>query len=108
MQNYEYTKNVIRALINIRLTGCEAAICFYLLDELYGRTDGKKIESASYHHIAKCTNFEERQVRRAVKTLVQKQIVRKQVYATKFGNAYVFINPEVGTSKTPQVRTLKS
>ena len=94
MTNYENTKHIIKALLKQRLTGCEYAVCLYLLDELYGYMI-KPQESASYHHIAGIIGFEERQVRRSINILVKRQILVKKVYATKFGNGYNFNDPEL-------------
>lgn len=95
MINFEKTKHVIRALSRARLTGCEYAVCIYLLDELYGRTGRKRIESASYNHIAQCTGFKRRQVVYSINLLVSKHILTRQSYLTKYGNGYTFNHPDL-------------
>ena len=111
MTNFEKTKLVIRALSKRKLTGCEYAVCLYLLDELYGYKP-KKVDSASYSHIANVTGFQDRQVIRAIKSLLLKGIILKTLYATKFGNAYHFNKPDLWqqpmTLKSHQVMTQKS
>jgi hypothetical protein len=95
MNNYEKTKVLVRELSRIKLTGCEYAFCLYLIDELFCYTDTKTVESASYQHISSIIKFSSVQVKRSVKLLLSKHIISKQPHATKYGNSYAFIKPEL-------------
>ena len=95
MTNYEKTKHIIRALLGQKLTGCELKVCLYFVDELYGHTGHKQVESSSYQHIAMITGFKRRQIVYSIKLLESKHIIQKQLYATKYGNSYAFIKPDL-------------
>jgi hypothetical protein len=94
MTNFEKTKLIIRALSRYKLTGCEYAVCLYLIDELYGYTGTKQVESSSYQHISTVIGFSPIRIKRSVKLLLLKNIIIKQPYATKYGNSYKFIHPD--------------
>ena len=93
MTNYEKTKLIIRALYGAKLTGCEASICFYLINELFGYKE-KKTDSSSYHHIAQAIHYSDRQVKYSIANLVNRRIVQRITYATKYGNSYAIYKPE--------------
>jgi len=90
--NYDKSKSIIRALVGKRLSSCEFAFCLYLIDQQYGYSADKGTDgdSSGYGHISKFINQNPRNIKRAVKSLVGKNIIIKELSATKYGNRYKF------------------
>jgi DNA-binding Lrp family transcriptional regulator len=90
--NFESTKQIIRALVGRQLQQCEYRFCLYLIDQQFGYTEEKGVagDSSSYGHIAKATGISPSSVKRAVKSLVERKIIIRELYATRYGNRYRF------------------
>lgn len=92
LSNFEKSKLIIKALVGRHLTAGEYSFCIYLLDQQYGYSSSKGLngDSAGYGHIGKITGFSADRVKTVVGLLTEKNIVLKEIYATKYGNRYKF------------------
>ncbi len=90
--NFEKSKLITRALVGKRLSPSEWAFCIYLLDQQYGYKEdkGKDGDSSGYGRIANALHTSTASVKRAVKSLVSRRIIFREINATHFGNRYKF------------------
>ncbi|MBE3085655.1 MAG: hypothetical protein IMZ64_05495 [Bacteroidetes bacterium] len=67
-----------------------------MIDQQYGYTEEKGIDGdiSGYGHIGKITGYKTNGIKKAVRLLLEKNIIEKEIFVNKYGNRYKF-NPNV-------------